>query len=592
MSKVARDVGLKNKVVPEAIMSPDKWDHRLHKREANDGYHSVYMQPTCMEIGIRHRYLTDTSAASTAKAHKFRHRGANMALFMPFLHWGSEHVLSWREDKIRLIEERRSMDPRGPLPELMQPDDSPTDRFHTMLMEEQLHSEKPLHLRRTLDQFFYTNIRDTSDRDHDQVLSKYGPEGDKVGFRPILMVDQLWLWVLGGETVVTCFDRRWENDQNFHANVLDRLLQWKLPNNATRIKTAYDLAHIIIDEASGFFFSSTSSLPRSLRFAEVFRGAIGSVNSEQTRLFSALETLTHKGPAFELTRREQNELLSMQAEFGLVREVRDLVDELTMIRHVYDAQQLLLDPLFDMQYSDALFRAGLTDLFGNLLRPSDGDGVESAVEIASPSASFGFGAEGTPENGGSDTSSRIKGKGERQREREEQRQAMAVPIRWDERGWFNRTAQYMRRHREMIQDMMDDTEKVYTAVCCLMEAINIEMARGANHVIASRDNRPEAEQRWPVRGALQPTRGRGRHGFHSGHQLHGKLPRCLFAPRSFMLTGWTRCKLPLSFFSSVFGMNVVELTGPNGTILTFGTAMAYMSKESTFPPWSHKRARH
>jgi hypothetical protein len=281
MAKVAQDMGLKPKVVPEAIMAPDKWEHRLHRREANDGYHSVYMQPTCMEINVRQRYLQQE--APTSSRHKFRHRGANMALFMPFLHWGSERILDWREAKIRLMEERRTSDPRdmaaaAALPSIVSPSDTPAERFHAQLMEAQLLSDtRPLHLRRTLDQFFYTTLADTHDRDRDQVLSKYGPDRDKAGARPILMVDQLWLWVLGGGTVVTCFDRRWEDDGNFQANVLDRLLAWKLPNNATRIKTAYELAHLVIDEASGFFFSSTSSLPRSLRFAEVFRTAIGSV---------------------------------------------------------------------------------------------------------------------------------------------------------------------------------------------------------------------------------------------------------------------------------------------------------------------------
>lgn len=121
-----------------------------------------------------------------------------IATQMPFLHWGRENVLAWREEKLRLIEERRNADPRQPVPDLVRADESVMDRLHAILMEEQLHLDKPLHLRRTLDQFYYTNIRDTSDRDRDQVLSKYGPESALVGSRPILMVDQLWLWILGG----------------------------------------------------------------------------------------------------------------------------------------------------------------------------------------------------------------------------------------------------------------------------------------------------------------------------------------------------------------------------------------------------------
>lgn len=149
----------------------------------------------------------------------------------------------------------------------------------------------------------------------------------------------------------------------------------------------------------------------------------------------------------------------MQAEFALVREVRDLADELGMIRHVYDAQLALLDPLFDMQYSDALFRAGRTDLFGNLLRPADGEAYDPIAVAGgignSPDASF------AGDDGGAVAA---KTKGERQRDREELHQAALAPIRWDEREWFSRTAQYMRRHRETIQDMIDDTEKIYTAV--------------------------------------------------------------------------------------------------------------------------------
>lgn len=53
-----------------------------------------------------------------------------------------------------------------------------------------------LHPRRTLDQFFYHGI-ETDQRDSDQVVwrfcKKYRQDEPK-----LFMVDQLWLWVLGG----------------------------------------------------------------------------------------------------------------------------------------------------------------------------------------------------------------------------------------------------------------------------------------------------------------------------------------------------------------------------------------------------------
>jgi hypothetical protein len=57
----------------------------------------------------------------------------------------------------------------------------------------------PLHCRRTLDRFAYSMLSSTETRDRDQVSYRWGkrlrpdlPARD----RPIIMVDQLWLWLL------------------------------------------------------------------------------------------------------------------------------------------------------------------------------------------------------------------------------------------------------------------------------------------------------------------------------------------------------------------------------------------------------------
>ena len=51
----------------------------------------------------------------------------------------------------------------------------------------------PLQLRRTLDQYFYTHLKSTSQRDSDQVVYRH----TKLAFEPkIFMVDQIWLWIL------------------------------------------------------------------------------------------------------------------------------------------------------------------------------------------------------------------------------------------------------------------------------------------------------------------------------------------------------------------------------------------------------------
>ena len=62
--------------------------------------------------------------------------------------------------------------------------------------------DRPVHCRRTLDQFSYYMLESTERRDRDQVAYKWGKKNLRLskGERPILMVDQLWLWALHNGT--------------------------------------------------------------------------------------------------------------------------------------------------------------------------------------------------------------------------------------------------------------------------------------------------------------------------------------------------------------------------------------------------------
>jgi hypothetical protein len=69
--------------------------------------------------------------------------------------------------------------------------------------------EIPLHFRRTLDQYYYYTLPTTEARDTDQVVSRYfektWPEEENENL--VLMVDQLWLWILdkGTYRLLVCF---------------------------------------------------------------------------------------------------------------------------------------------------------------------------------------------------------------------------------------------------------------------------------------------------------------------------------------------------------------------------------------------------
>jgi hypothetical protein len=60
--------------------------------------------------------------------------------------------------------------------------------------------DHPLHIRRTLDQFYYYMLDNTRARNRDQVVSRYAANNQMLPKQQpvVMMVDQLWLWMIEG----------------------------------------------------------------------------------------------------------------------------------------------------------------------------------------------------------------------------------------------------------------------------------------------------------------------------------------------------------------------------------------------------------
>lgn len=118
---------------------------------------------------------------------------------MPFLHYETDERRAKMADAIKHAQNQ---------------DKSTTAQIHTSysptaddaLIEAYLCASPPLHVRRTLDQFFYHGI-DTTDRDRDQVVYRYCK---KRHLEPrVFMVDQCWLWILGNGMLYKLFEHRY-----------------------------------------------------------------------------------------------------------------------------------------------------------------------------------------------------------------------------------------------------------------------------------------------------------------------------------------------------------------------------------------------
>jgi hypothetical protein len=197
-----------------------------------------------------------------------------------------------RQERERLGIKRRLTD-KGKKPrrsETKDGEDNTNIWRHENLVRAYVNEPLPLHVRRTLDQYFYYTLPDKSirDRDLDQVLWRHTKDTNP----RILMVDQLWLWIidnpkypgqgrksilrlvrnslliLNEETVITAFPERWSEARMRHSSAYPqpeasdvapepsdirfRILS-AITNQEHTLNNAADLASLIIDKCTSIF---------------------------------------------------------------------------------------------------------------------------------------------------------------------------------------------------------------------------------------------------------------------------------------------------------------------------------------------------
>ncbi|KAI0487540.1 hypothetical protein F4859DRAFT_465405 [Xylaria cf. heliscus] len=269
-----------------------------------------------------------------------------IVLFMPFLHYETDERRQMMSHAIKYSHENILQGP-------------PPSR-DSLLIKAYLKSTPPLHPRRTLDQFFYHGI-DTSARDTDQVVyrfcKRYGIE------KKVFMVDQLWLWVIGKDLVITCFPQRWDQPKNDPLNVLDGIIEETNAKTRPPIQSVYDLAMLITSRCSGMFDDSRLH-DQNYQFLDMFESSIGVVTDRESRLFSRFNrasaqsaqwlqrhrrrrtsrsaligsSLDHEHGDEDSSDQFPDALLDIGVETSLLAEIKDIRDELNIIMGILDAQ--------------------------------------------------------------------------------------------------------------------------------------------------------------------------------------------------------------------------------------------------------------
>ncbi|EPE32023.1 hypothetical protein GLAREA_12105 [Glarea lozoyensis ATCC 20868] len=267
-----------------------------------------------------------------------------------------------------------------------------------------------LHIRRTLDQFYYLGMEDTEDRDTNQVVQRYALKGlDKIDENQtdlllqskLIMVDQLWLWILGKGTVITSFPQGWgqaAGSEDEHVGMLEQIKQYLREPGRDPIRSAEALASVIIKECTQVF--GRFQVSEKLQFLDFFDSSISDVADRHSRIFAklgvgwddeddfvetkaiSLSNKSKKDKRKEKYKAKKRKMMKkaqlyINEEVELLVEIQDIRDELRIIEMVLEDQYTVLA---DVE-NETQQPKSLTHISRAKFPPVDGKPVDSHVKF-------------------------------------------------------------------------------------------------------------------------------------------------------------------------------------------------------------------
>ncbi|KAK4185628.1 hypothetical protein QBC35DRAFT_503201 [Podospora australis] len=209
------------------------------------------------------------------------------------------------------------------------------------LITDHLYSPSPLHPRRTLEQYYYWTAEDTTHRDRQQVVFRATrTRNDPEAIPRVLMVDQLWLWILDENTILTAFPRRWGRNKP-DPSAIHRAIRDHLGTiDSSQITSIYDLAVIIIDECSKVFFDRTKvdQRPESV---DMFGSAISNISEKKSEAYERfgrdVKRMDSRDP-LQTTEELLRKSLNIKYEWSVLMEAQNLIDQLQIMQEIFTQQ--------------------------------------------------------------------------------------------------------------------------------------------------------------------------------------------------------------------------------------------------------------
>ncbi|KAA8573793.1 hypothetical protein EYC84_005349 [Monilinia fructicola] len=305
-----------------------------------------------------------------------------MCLYLPYLHFDTYKVLVKRR---ALVKQRLKQGRSRPVPQEV----AKLDSEEFQVLWQYMGHDPPINIRRTLDQFGYPSLLDTRARDEDQMLSyrqskigqgktelyenleeedydeidenseDHGAQSDTVIASDddvldgnVLMVDQLWLWIIDSGFAVTFFPRRagLKTDGRLYqqADLRNSILNEVNADLTSRCENPYDLAALIALHAVTILLERTSH--PDMEVFRTFEEAISILTEKMTTSFKSFRARRFQDKAEDnddlrtSSIRAKHQLEGKIAEkqnrdnTSALLELRDIEDELNTLKTLFTSQ--------------------------------------------------------------------------------------------------------------------------------------------------------------------------------------------------------------------------------------------------------------
>ncbi|KAI0186128.1 hypothetical protein EV127DRAFT_439789 [Xylaria flabelliformis] len=199
-----------------------------------------------------------------------------------------------------------------------------------MLLRKHLLQELPIHPRRTLDQASPLVFDLNRQRDETQGLqlehesSETHPTKQSIQKAPfVVVVDQLWMWILDENMIITCFPKRYGSNEDDESGV-HKSIRIRLKNcRPDQIRSVFDLALIVIDECCNKSFDQATESNQTLKVDTIFADRVNAVLDELVKWTKDVTQLDT--PKRELEKELNDIILELQVIFHITENQRDIL---------------------------------------------------------------------------------------------------------------------------------------------------------------------------------------------------------------------------------------------------------------------------